>query len=100
MKKSAYPRPRRLAMTLSAVSAFAVTGGTKVTCTKFGETADGKIVRAYTLVNTHGLSAKILDFGGVIYEMNVPDKDGVFANIPATCRRSPNMKSFVPISDL
>jgi len=97
MKKSKLIRALvGLAMTLSAVSAFAVTGGTKVTCTKFGETADGKVVRAYTLVNTHGLSAKILDFGGVIYEMNVPDKDGVFANISCNLPTIPEYEKFRP----
>ncbi|MBP5621826.1 MAG: galactose mutarotase [Thermoguttaceae bacterium] len=85
-----------LATTLFAASAFAAIGGTKVTCTKFGETADGKVVHAYTLVNANGLSAKILDFGGVLYEMNVQDKDGVFANISCNYPTVPEYETIRP----
>ena len=52
-----------------------------VSVSKFGVTKEGDVVTAYTLTNANGLSAKILDFGGVLYEMNVPDKDGNFDNI-------------------
>lgn len=48
---------------------------------EFGKTQEGETVTAYTLRNANGLSAKILDFGGVLYEMNVPDKDGNLANV-------------------
>ena len=48
---------------------------------EFGKTQEGETVTEYTLVNANGLSAKILDFGGVLYEMNVPDRDGKFANV-------------------
>lgn len=52
-----------------------------VTPSFFGKTQEGETVTAYTLVNANGLSAKILDFGGVLYEMNVPDKDGNLDNV-------------------
>ena len=75
-----------LAMLATVTSdAMAAPGGTNVKPTiekaKFGATLEGETVNVYTLTNSNGLSAKILDFGGVLYEMNVPDKNGVFANI-------------------
>lgn len=54
---------------------------TSVTSEEFGKTQEGETVVAYTLKNANGLTAKILNFGGVLYEMNVPDKDGNFANV-------------------
>lgn len=51
------------------------------TSAEFGKTKEGETVTVFTLTNANGLSAKILDFGGVLYEMNVPDKDGNFANV-------------------
>ena len=79
MKSMLFGAVAVVALTLCASSALA--GGTKVTGVKFGETTEGQEVYAYTLVNANGLSAKILTFGGVLFEMNVPDKNGVFANV-------------------
>ncbi len=84
-----------VAATLTAMSAFAA-GGTKVTCQKFGETAEGAAVNVYTLVNANGLSAKILNFGGVLYEVNVPDRDGVFANVSCNYPTVPEYQSIRP----
>ena len=70
--------------TVVASDALAANGEkamTQVSASKFGETKEGDVVTAYTLTNANGLSAKILDFGGVLYEMNVPDKTGAFANV-------------------
>ena len=47
----------------------------------FGVLADGQEVYSYTLENKNGMSAKILDFGGIINEINVPDKQGRFADV-------------------
>lgn len=35
----------------------------------------------YTLENEHGMSVKILDYGGIVTEINVPNRDGIFENI-------------------
>ena len=42
----------------------------------YGELPDGRHVHAYTLRNTNALSATILDYGGIITELWVPDRDG------------------------
>ena len=47
----------------------------------FGTTKSGQKVTAWTLKNKNGLSAVVLDFGGVLHEMNTPDRDGRLTNI-------------------
>lgn len=47
----------------------------------FGTTLDGKEVLSFTLTNSHGVRAVILNFGGIIYSMEVPDKKGKFENV-------------------
>lgn len=42
----------------------------------FGTLLDGRKVYSYHLENKNGMSANILNFGCVIYELNVPTKDG------------------------
>ena len=37
---------------------------------------DGKKVYLFTLVNQNGLVAKISNYAGAIYELDVPDKSG------------------------
>jgi aldose 1-epimerase len=38
-------------------------------------------VHAYTLTNDHSVSAKILDYGGIIAELNAPDRRGQVKNV-------------------
>jgi aldose 1-epimerase len=47
-----------------------------ITTAPFGKTAKGTPVTAYTLTNTKGCSAVILDFGGVVQSLIVPDQQG------------------------
>jgi aldose 1-epimerase len=42
---------------------------------KWGE-AEGKEVDLYTLINKHGLIAKITNFGAILTELDVPDRKG------------------------
>src|SRR6202012_167355 len=35
----------------------------------------------YTLMNDHAVSAKILDYGGIIAELNAPDRRGQVKNV-------------------
>jgi aldose 1-epimerase len=62
-----------------------VTEGTKMSISKaeFGEMPDGRKVDIYTLTNANGASMKVLNLGGIVYELNVPDKDGKFGNVSA-----------------
>ena len=44
----------------------------------FGRLSSGSEVFAYTLRNASGMSAKILNYGGIIVELRAPDKNGAF----------------------
>ena len=47
----------------------------------FGKLPSGREVFAYTLRNASGMSAKILNYGGVIVELRAPDKNGAFCDV-------------------
>jgi aldose 1-epimerase len=53
----------------------------EVRAAHYGTTRDGKAVTAYTLVNGSGASATILDFGGTIIDLRVPDRHGALGNV-------------------
>ena len=48
---------------------------------KFGTLECGSDVYAYTLENNNGMSVKILDLGGIINQINVPDKEGRLTDV-------------------
>ncbi len=56
----------------------------RVQVSDFGKTMDGAEVKLITLRNTNGMSAQILTYGAIIKELNVPDRDGKFANVVLT----------------
>jgi aldose 1-epimerase len=53
----------------------------KVSVSDYGMTADGRAVHVYTLSNDHSVSARILDYGGIITELNAPDRRGQVKNV-------------------
>lgn len=53
----------------------------RITKTEFGETAEGQTVHLYTLANTNNMVAKITNFGGIVTQLQVPDKYGVSADV-------------------
>lgn len=48
---------------------------------QYGELADGRPVDIYTLSNAAGMSVRLITFGGIITEINVPDRRGRIANV-------------------
>jgi aldose 1-epimerase len=54
---------------------------TNITQDEFGTLPDGRQVKRYTLKNGKGMVVKIIDFGGIVTEIHVPDRDGVFADV-------------------
>jgi aldose 1-epimerase len=54
---------------------------TEITQAPFGTLPDGRQVSQYTLRNGKGMLVRILDFGGIITEIHVPDRDGRFADV-------------------
>ncbi|MCL2349800.1 MAG: galactose mutarotase [Planctomycetaceae bacterium] len=59
-------------------------GKMNITKAKFGSMPEtGEQVNIYTLTNAAGASVQILNLGGIIYSLNVPDRDGKLGNISA-----------------
>ncbi len=53
----------------------------KITKESFGKTADGQAVDIYTIENANGMKAKITNYGAIVTELWVPDKDGKIADV-------------------
>jgi aldose 1-epimerase len=47
----------------------------------FGKTADGTEIYLYTLTNKNGMEADIINFGGTLVSLKVPDRTGKFADV-------------------
>ena len=47
----------------------------------FGTASDGTTVHVFTMTNSHGLSARVLDLGGIICDVEAPGRDGKMANV-------------------
>jgi len=56
-----------------------------VTESVWGTSPDGKEVKAFTLTNMNGMKAVIIEFGGILHELHVPDKDGNLADVVLGC---------------
>ena len=42
----------------------------------YGKTSDGKEVYIFKLSNSNGMTAEIINYGGIVVSLNVPDKEG------------------------
>lgn len=49
----------------------------------FGTLPDGKLVKRYTLTNKNGVVAKLSEYGAILTELWVPDRNGRFGNVVA-----------------
>jgi len=47
----------------------------------FGKTKDGKTVTCYTLKNKNGMEVDVLNYGGIIVRISVPDAQGKYADV-------------------
>ncbi|HLH54814.1 MAG TPA: aldose epimerase family protein [Verrucomicrobiae bacterium] len=57
------------------------TGPIEVSRKPFGQTADGKQVYEFTLRNTKGSEARILNYGGIVRSLRVPDAKGNLGDV-------------------
>jgi aldose 1-epimerase len=87
-------KPISLARTLAALCLFGWVGvmtaqesamKLSVKRESFGTTQQGEPVELYTLKNRKGVTAKVITYGAIIYSLEVPDKDGRFTNVNASC---------------
>ena len=52
-----------------------------ITKEPYGTLADGRAVEIYTMTAARGMSVRFLSYGGVITEMNVPDRSNRVGNV-------------------
>jgi aldose 1-epimerase len=53
----------------------------KITSQRFGLTAEGDEVQIFCLTNNQGMEIKIINYGGIIVAINVPDRDGKVGDV-------------------
>ncbi|OPZ75249.1 MAG: Aldose 1-epimerase precursor [Verrucomicrobia bacterium ADurb.Bin474] len=56
-------------------------GGCPIPSRSFGELADGRTAMIYTLTNKSGMKAEITNYGGIVVNLLVPDRDGKLADV-------------------
>src|SRR6478752_2117744 len=74
----------KMRLTLAFIVAVLATGGAQagtVQNTVYGTTKDGATVHAFTMTNSHGMRAQVLDYGGVICDVEAPGRDGKLVNV-------------------
>ncbi len=69
------------ALAVLSTCALSCATAAEVKVAPYGATSSGVPVHAYTLINDKGASATILDFGGTIAAINVPDRNGKLGNV-------------------
>lgn len=52
-----------------------------ITKQPFGETADGERIYLYTLKNPNGMQAEIMNYGGIMLLLRVPDRNGKLGDV-------------------
>ena len=52
-----------------------------VTSSLFGTTSSGTDVTLFTLTNSSGMKAKVIEYGGTLVSLEVPDRNGTLGNI-------------------
>src|ERR1700739_3494510 len=80
------PAIRARALGISAAMAAAITvttAGAAATLDRepYGTTQGGQAVDIFTLSNDHGLRVRFLSYGGIITEIDVPDRTSRLGNI-------------------
>ena len=56
-------------------------GDVSVSKAFYGKLADGTSIDQYTLANQQGMTVKIITYGGIVTEINTPDRKGKVANV-------------------
>src|SRR4051794_1498926 len=61
----------------------------------FGKLADGSPVKLFILRNSHGMSARVINYGAILTELQVPDRHGATTNVVlGTNSLEPYLKGF------
>jgi aldose 1-epimerase len=80
--------PRRPVLALGVFATFALGASAasaapdvSISRADYGTTAAGQAVSQYTLANAHGVTLKIITYGGIVTTLEVPDRAGKVADI-------------------
>ena len=69
-------------LALSAMSCAAIAATQEsIECKAYGKTPDGQKVSIYNLKNKRGAEAEIINYGGIVVCLKVPDRDGVMGDV-------------------
>lgn len=80
MKADAMLRALSLAVLLSTAGINHAWAGTAQSGI-YGVTRDGAAAHIFTMTNNRGMRAQVLDYGGVVSDVEFPDRDGKTANV-------------------
>lgn len=72
---------RRVCVSLIVSAAITTTMFAEVRVEKYGTLSDGRPVNSFTLSNSHGLRAVVLEYGAILASVETPDRDGNIADI-------------------
>ena len=72
-------------------------GGVTVTKAPYGTLADGTAIDQYTLANQRGMTVKIITYGGIVTEIDTPDRTGKIAERRARLRQSRRLRRQEPV---
>jgi aldose 1-epimerase len=70
-----------IVLSLCIVQALAVAPAQRVEEKAWGSTPDGKPVKLFTLRNAKGMTVSVMEYGGVITEIQAPDRNGKTVNV-------------------
>lgn len=56
-------------------------GSHAITSAVFGTLSDGREVRVFTLTNAAGVEARIINYGGIVLSLKVPDREGIMGDV-------------------
>jgi aldose 1-epimerase len=74
---SCNPKPEQQ----STADSTMVTSKPQIATNSFGTMPDGREVKMYTLTNNQGMSMNVINYGGIIVSLNVPDKNGKIEDV-------------------
>lgn len=73
--------PKALTLQIQQAYGLSIQQKRAVEKTTFGKTPDGETVELFTLANANNLTAKITNFGALLTELHVPDRNNVLADV-------------------
>jgi aldose 1-epimerase len=91
------------ALFLAGFTGSALMGGAwagTVETADYGVTKDGATVHIFTLTNSHGMRAQVLDYGGVVCDVEARGRNGRMANIILCQRDLKGIEATGPMSAL